>query len=149
MIELNLFPDKKNILNFIETNFSNSSTKIPIPKNSLFIYYYILIENFFSQYGNKFSEILKLMNIDAESNFLVFLIINFIIFIAFWNILFRMCIKCFGLIIKVDESSANNKMAKESNSIKIEKKEDINEENKINKYKNKKIYTNKKKYKKH
>ena len=89
------------------------------------------------------------MNIDTESNFLAFLIINFIIFIAFWSILFRMCIKCFGLIIKVDESSANNKIAKESNNIKIKKKENINEESEINKFKKKKFHTNKKKYKKH
>ena len=149
MIELNLFPDKKNILNFIETNFSNSSTKIPIPKNRLFTYYYILIENFFSQYANKFSEILKLMNIDAESNLVAFLIINFIIFIVFWSILFRLCIKCCGSIIKVDKISSSNKIIKESNSINIKKDEDINEESKINKFKKKNFHSYKKKHKKH
>ena len=94
MIELDLYPNEKNLLNFIESNFSNSLNRFPLPKNNLLKYYYLSFDNSLSFFVNKINDFLKSYNINYAINPFIFILIYIIFCVIFWTIIFKGYMKC-------------------------------------------------------
>ena len=93
MIELDLYPNEKNLLNFIESNFSNSLNIFPLPKNDLLKYYYLSLNNSLSFFVNNINNILKSYNINYTINPFIFIMLYIIFCIIFWFIIIKGYIK--------------------------------------------------------
>ena len=129
MIELDLYPNEKNLLNFIESNISQWENKFNIPKNNLLKYYYISMDNY-------------------SMNPIIFILLYIIISIILWTVIFSIYIICCGHKKKEDIKNIINK---NENSDEKKDKEDINDnienENDNSKYNNRKKHFHSKKRK--
>ena len=143
MIELDLYPNEKNLLNFIESNFSNSLNIITVPKNNLLKYYYISLENSISFFVDKFNDLLFYFNIKYTINSNLFIIIYIIFCAIFWTIIIKGYMRFCNR--KKKEDSNNN-----INKIDLNKNNTINtNKNETNNNLNEKKYTRKRRKHKH
>ena len=75
MIELDLYPNENNLLNFIELNYSKWKNKRNIPKNNILKYYYLSMDKSISDFVNNINNFLKSKNIDYSMNPLIFILL--------------------------------------------------------------------------
>ena len=154
MIELDLYPNEINLLNFIESNFSNSLNIFPLPQNDLLKYYYLSFNNSLSFFVNNINDILQSFNINYAINPIIFIMLYIIFCILFWTIIFKGYMKC---------CSPKKKENINTNTVKNEKKDENSEKTKNIENKNnndnkeeiqdnssyKKYYRRNRKHKKH
>ena len=134
MIEFDLYANEKNLVNFIETNFSNvvNDTK-PFPKRNIFKYYYKQFENSLKYVLDQVNNYLKSKNINFKFNAITFIIGYTILCFAFWIIVILLFMKCFGSKKNVKKNILkNNDKNKSEENAKIDEKaktniNDINE----------------------
>ena len=132
MIELDLYPNERNLLNFIESNFSNSLNIFPLPKNDLLKYYYLSFNNSLSFFVYKINDILQSYNINYTINPIIFVMLYIIFCIIFWFIIIKGYIKCCPYQKKeVLNNTLNNKIQTEKKN-KNKNKNDNKEEKKNN-----------------
>ena len=122
MIELDLYPNENNLLNFIELNYSKWKNRKNVPKNNILKYYYFSMDKSISDFVNNINNFLKSKNIDYSMNPIIFILLYIVLCIIFWTIIFKGYIKCCGRKKKEDTNNFINK--KENND-----KEDINDKN--------------------
>ena len=122
MIELDLYPNENNLLNFIELNYSKWKNKRNIPKNNILKYYYLSMDKSISDFVNNINNFLKSKNIDYSMNPLIFILLYIVLCIIFCTIIFKGYIKCCSKKKKEDTNNIINN--KENND-----KEDINDKN--------------------
>jgi len=121
MIELDLYPNEKNFINFIESNFSDSKSIFPIPKINLFKYYYISLDNSVYYFVEKVNDFLKSYNINHAINPIVFISLYIIFCIFFWIIIFKGYFKFIDYIKKT-----KTKKEKELGDVNPNKSDDVN-----------------------
>ena len=148
MIELDLYPNEKNLLNFIESNISQWENKFNIPKNNLLKYYYISMDKSLSNFVNNINDFLKSRNINYSMNPIIFILLYIVICIILWIVIFSIYIICCGHKKKEDIKNIINK---NENSDEKKDKEDFNDnienENDNSKYNNRKKHFHSKKRK--
>ena len=158
MIELDLYPNERNLLNFIESNFSNSLNIFPLPKNDLLKYYYLSFNNSLSFFVYKINDILQSYNINYTINPIIFIMLYIIFCLIFWFIIIKGYIKCCPHQKKeVLNNTLNNKIQteksnknKNKNGIKEQNQNNsIDKEEKENNSTKKKYFRKNKKHKKH
>ena len=154
MIELDLYPNEINLLNFIESNFSNSLNIFPLPQNDLLKYYYLSFNNSLSFFVNNINDILQSFNINYAINPIIFIMLYIIFCILFWTIIFKGYMKCCSP--KKKENINTNTVKNEKKDENTEKSENIeNKNNNDNKEEiqdnssYKKYYRRNRKHKKH
>ena len=147
MIELDLYPNEKNLLNFIESNISQWKNNFNVPKDNIFKYYYISIDNSLSNLVKDINNYLKSRNINYSMNPLIFILIYIVLCIIFWTIIFKGCIMCCRLKKKEDrKNKINNQDINDKNNNNMNIK-DKNENEKDNSNINKKKHYHSKKRK--
>ena len=146
MIELDLYPNEKNLLNFIESNISQWENKFNIPKNNLLKYYYISMDKSLSNFVKNINDFLISRNINYSLNPIIFILLYIVLCIILWTIIFSVYIICCGHKKKED---INNIINNNENSDEKKDKEDINDknENDYSKYNNRRKYFHSKKRK--
>ena len=127
MIELDLYPNEINLLNFIESNFSNSLNIFPLPKNDLLKYYYLSFNNSLSFFVYKINDILQSYNINYTINPIIFIMLYIIFCILFWTIIFKGYMKCCSP--KKKENINTNTIKNEKKDENTEKSENIENKN--------------------
>ena len=146
MIELDLYPNEKNLLNFIESNISQWKNNFNVPKDNIFKYYYISIDNSLSNLVNDINNYLKSRNINYSMNPLIFILIYIVLCIIFWTIIFKGCIMCCRLKKKEDrKNKINNQDINDKNNDNMNiKDKNENEKDNSNTINKKKHYHSKK-----
>ena len=150
MIELDLYPNEKNLLNFMESNISQWKNNVNVPKDNIFKYYYISIDNSLSNLVNDINNYLKSRNINYSMNPLIFILIYIVLCIIFWTIIFKGCIMCCRLKKKEDRNNKINNQDindKNNNNMNIKDKNE-NEKDNSNINKKKHYHSKKRKSKK-
>ena len=148
MIELNLYPNEKNLLNFIESNLSQWKNKFNIPKNNLLKYYYMSFDNSISIFVNNINNFLKSRHINYSMNSIVFMLLYIVLCIIFWAIIFKGCIICCGHKKKEDSNNnINNEEINDKNNVE-ENINDKDEKDKSNNDRRKNYHSKKRKSKK-
>ena len=148
MIELNLYPNEKNLLNFIESNLSKWKNKLNIPKNNLLKYYYMSFDNSISIFVNNINNFLKSRHINYSMNSIVFILLYIVLCIIFWAIIFKGCIICCGHKKKEDSNNnINNEEINDKNNVE-ENINDKDEKDKSNNDRRKNYHSKKRKSKK-
>ena len=146
MIELNLYPNEKNLLNFIESNLSQWKNKFNIPKNNLLKYYYMSFDNSISIFVNNINNFLKSRHINYSMNSIVFMLLYIVLCIIFWTIIFKGCIICIICCGHKKKEDSNNNINNEEINDKNNVEENINDKDEKDKSNNnrRKIYHSKK-----
>ena len=146
MIELNLYPNEKNLLNFIESNLSQWKNKLNIPKNNLLKYYYMSFDNSISIFVNNINNFLKSRHINYSMNSIVFMLLYIVLCIIFWTIIFKGCIICIICCGHKKKEDSNNNINNEEINDKNNVEENINDKDEKDKSNNnrKKHYHSKK-----
>ena len=148
MIELNLYPNEKNLLNFIQSNLSQWKNKLNIPKNNLLKYYYMSFDNSISIFVNNINNFLKSRHINYSMNSIVFMLLYIVLCIIFWTIIFKGCIICCGHKKKEDSNNnINNEEINDKNNVE-ENINDKDEKDKSNNDRRKNYHSKKRKSKK-
>ena len=129
MIEFDLYPNEKNLLNFIESNFSDSLNIFPLPKNDLLKYYYLSFNNSLSIFVYKINDILHSYNIDYAINPIKFILLYILFCIVFWTIIIKGYIKCCPAKKKENVNNIINNEKKNENENNNEKKNEDNNKN--------------------
>ena len=151
MIELNLYPNEKNLLNFIESNLSQWKNKFNIPKNNLLKYYYMSFDNSISIFVNNINNFLKSRHINYSMNSIVFMLLYIVLCIIFWTIIFKGCIICIICCGHKKKEDSNNNINNEEINDKNNVEENINdkdEKDKSNNDRRKNYHSKKRKSKK-
>ena len=151
MIELNLYPNEKNLLNFIESNLSQWKNKFNIPKNNLLKYYYMSFDNSISIFVNNINNFLKSRHINYSMNSIVFMLLYIVLCIIFWTIIFKGCIICIICCGHKKKEESNNNINNEEINDKNNVEENINdkdEKDKSNNNRRKNYHSKKRKSKK-
>ena len=151
MIELNLYPNEKNLLNFIESNLSQWKNKFNIPKNNLLKYYYMSFDNSISIFVNNINNFLKSRHINYSMNSIVFMLLYIVLCIIFWAIIFKGCIICIICCGHKKKEDSNNNINNEEINDKNNVEENINdkdEKDKSNNNRRKNYHSKKRKSKK-
>ena len=151
MIELNLYPNEKNLLNFIESNLSQWKNKLNIPKNNLLKYYYMSFDNSISIFVNNINNFLKSRHINYSMNSIVFILLYIVLCIIFWTIIFKGCIICIICCGHKKKEDSNNNINNEEINDKNNVEENINdkdEKDKSNNNRRKNYHSKKRKSKK-
>ena len=151
MIELNLYPNEKNLLNFIESNLSQWKNKLNIPKNNLLKYYYMSFDNSISIFVNNINNFLKSRHINYSMNSIVFMLLYIVLCIIFWTIIFKGCIICIICCGHKKKEDSNNNINNEEINDKNNVEENINdkdEKDKSNNNRRKNYHSKKRKSKK-
>lgn len=151
MIELNLYPNEKNLLNFIESNLSQWKNKFNIPKNNLLKYYYMSFDNSISIFVNNINNFLKSRHINYSMNSIVFMLLYIVLCIIFWTIIFKGCIICIICCGHKKKEDSNNNINNEEINDKNNVEENINdkdEKDKSNNNRRKNYHSKKRKSKK-
>ena len=151
MIELNLYPNEKNLLNFIEANLSQWKNKFNIPKNNLLKYYYMSFDNSISIFVNNINNFLKSRHINYSMNSIVFMLLYIVLCIIFWAIIFKGCIICIICCGHKKKEDSNNNINNEEINDKNNVEENINdkdEKDKSNNNRRKNYHSKKRKSKK-
>ena len=151
MIELNLYPNEKNLLNFIESNLSQWKNKLNIPKNNLLKYYYMSFDNSISIFVNNINNFLKSRHINYSMNSIVFMLLYIVLCIIFWAIIFKGCIICIICCGHKKKEDSNNNINNEEINDKNNVEENINdkdEKDKSNNNRRKNYHSKKRKSKK-
>ena len=151
MIELNLYPNEKNLLNFIESNLSQWKYKLNIPKNNLLKYYYMSFDNSISIFVNNINNFLKSRHINYSMNSIVFMLLYIVLCIIFWTIIFKGCIICIICCGHKKKEDSNNNINNEEINDKNNVEENINdkdEKDKSNNNRRKNYHSKKRKSKK-
>ena len=151
MIELNLYPNEKNLLNFIESNLSQWKNKLNIPKNNLLKYYYMSFDNSISIFVNIINNFLKSRHINYSMNSIVFILLYIVLCIIFWTIIFKGCIICIICCGHKKKEDSNNNINNEEINDKNNVEENINdkdEKDKSNNNRRKNYHSKKRKSKK-
>ena len=120
MIELDLYPNEKNFINFIESNISDSKNIFPVPKINLLKYYYLLLDNSIYHFVDKLDEFLKSYNINYATNPIIFILLYIIFCVVLWTIIFK-------VFFKFCEYKKKEKI-----EIKNEEENDVNDKSKDN-----------------
>ena len=136
MIELNLYPNEKNLLNFIESNLSQWKNKLNIPKNNLLKYYYMSFDNSISIFVNNINNFLKSRHINYSMNSIVFMLLYIVLCIIFWTIIFKGCIICIICCGHKKKEDSNNNINNEEINDKNNVEENINDKNEKDKSNN-------------
>jgi len=144
MIELIDYPNERNFLNFMESNFSKWRNIFPMPKIGLFRYYYIYFKNSLDFLVDKINDLLKSNNINYDINPIVFIILYIIFCIIVWTILIKGYIK---ICDRKKKEDTNNLINKNDNSENKDIKSIKDEEKNIN-YSKKYHYSRRRKSKK-
>ena len=143
MIELDLYPNEKNFINFIESNFSDSKSIFPIPKINLFKYYYISLDNSVYYFVEKVNDFLKSYNINHAINPIVFISLYIIVCIFFWIIIFKGYFKFIDYIKKTKtkkEKEVGDVNPNKSDDVNSNKSDDINDKENNNSLKKNKYF---------
>ena len=151
MIELNLYPNEKNLLNFIESNLSQWKNKFNIPKNNLLKYYYMSFDNSISIFVNNINNFLKSRHINYSMNSIVFMLLYVVLCIIFWTIIFKGCIICIICCGHKKKEDSNNNINNDEINDKNNVEENINdkdEKDKSNNNRRKNYHSKKRKSKK-
>ena len=151
MIELNLYPNERNLLNFIESNLSQWKNKFNIPKNNLLKYYYMSFDNSISIFVNNINNFLKSRHINYSMNSIVFMLLYIVLCIIFWAIIFKGCIICIICCGHKKKEDSNNNINNEEINDKNNVEENINdkdEKDKSNNNRRKNYHSKKRKSKK-
>ena len=143
MIEFDLYANEKNLINFIETNFTNSTDIKPFPKYSVFKFYYNTFENSVNYVSEEINNYLESKNIKFRFTPLTLLGSYIIFCFILWTIVILLVMKCFGYKknkmeknkIESDENNKTNNNLEDNNQ--EEKNKEINNEE--NSEENKKI----------
>ena len=133
MYELDLYPNEKNLINFIGTDFRNVTKDIrPFPHMNIFKYYYAIFDNSVTEIVKQINDYLKTKNIFFEFNSLTF-ILSYVILCSAISIIFISTImNCFSP--KKNKNKINKPQIKNENDRekkKVKEKEN-NSENKNN-----------------
>ena len=142
MIELDLYPNEQNLIEFIESNFSNSMRRFPLPKINFLKYYYLSFDNSISFFVNKINNFLTYYNINYTINPIIFILLYIILCVVFWTIIIKGYIKCCDSKKKVQSNDPIEKEEKYEKDIDKKKDEDKNDnknsKERKNRFKNKK-----------
>ena len=136
MIELNLYPNEKNLLNFIQSNLSQWKNKLNIPKNNLLKYYYMSFDNSISIFVNNINNFLKSRHINYSMNSIVFMLLYIVLCIIFWTIIFKGCIICIICCCHKKKEDSNNNINNEEINDKNNVEENINDKDEKDKSNN-------------
>ena len=88
MIELDLYPNENNLLNFIELNYSKWKNRKNVPKNNILKYYFSMDKSI-SDFVNNINNFLKSKNIDYSMNPIIFILLHIVLFIIFLTIMIK------------------------------------------------------------
>ena len=140
MIEFDLYASESNLINFIETNFTNNSDTKPFPKYSIFKFYYRTFNTSLYYVSEEINNYLESKNIKFKFTPLTLLGSYIVFCFILWTIVILIVLKCFGIKKKKmkknriisDENNKNNKASNEEDNNHEENKEikNNNEESK-------------------
>ena len=154
MYELDLYPNEKNLINFIGTDFRNVTKDLkPFPHINILKYHFVLFKNSLSFIVEKLNEYLERKKINFKFSILTFILGYIIICFALWTTVVYLVLKCTdskknnlkknnserknNSIIKGNKTNYDNTgNSEEKKKMKVEekeKKEAINSENNKNK----------------
>ena len=95
MIEFDLYVNEKNLINFIETNFTNSSDVKPFPKYSFFKFYYNSFKDSVNYVSEEINKYLDSKNIKFKFSPLTLLASYIIFCFILWTIVILIVMKYF------------------------------------------------------
>jgi len=114
MYELDLYPNEKNLINFIGIDFRNVTKDLkPFPHINILKYHFILFKNTLSFFVDKLNEFLENKKINFKFNILTFILGYIIICFAIWATVIYLVLKC------TDSKKVNikkNNLEKKTNS---------------------------------
>ena len=95
MIEFDNYANEKNLINFIETNFTNVTNELKsFPRRNIFKYYYKKFENSLAFVLEEVNNYLKTKNINFKFNAITFILCYTILCFIFWIIVIYGYMKC-------------------------------------------------------
>ena len=95
MYELDLYPNEKNLINFIGTDFRNVTKDLkPFPHINIFKYHFILFKNSLSFIVEKLNEYLEKRKVKFKFSILTFILGYAIICFAIWATVVYVVLKC-------------------------------------------------------
>lgn len=148
IVELNLYPNEKNLIDFIESNLSNFENILPLPKKDILKYYYTYINNSLSLFIDPINQFLKSNNINYSFNSISFILLYTILCIILWTIIIKAYNKCSVHKKKRDLINFINKNGNDKNDLKNKDKKIINDDKNDNELNKKNYNLKRKKHKK-
>ena len=148
IVELNLYPNEKNLIDFIESNLSNFENILPLPKKDILKYYYTYINNSLSLFIDPINQFLKSNNINYSFNSISFILLYTILCIILWTIIIKAYNKCSVHKKKRDLINFINKNGNDKNDLKNKDKKIINDDKNDNALNKKNYNLKRKKHKK-
>ena len=135
MLELDSYSNEKNLINFIETNFTNAINELkPFPAKNIFKYHYRLFINSLNYLVDAINDYLESKNINFELNLLTFVLSYIFICFALWISIIYIYFKCFNSKRnKINIKKSNHEKTMENNSDNSINEETNNKINNINK----------------
>ena len=116
MIEFDNYANEKNLINFIETNFTNVTNELkPFPARNIFKYYYKEFGNSLTYVLEEVNNYLKSKNINFKFNAITFILCYTILCFIFWMIVIYGFMKFCSLKSKKKEQK--NKYGDNKNNI--------------------------------
>ena len=123
MIEFDNYANEKNLINFIETNFTNVTNELkPFPTRNIFKYYYKKFDNSLAFVIDGINTYLKSKNINFKFNAITFILSYIILCFIFWMVVIYGFMKCFSKKKTPKKNLVYNKNIKESNVSDIEER---------------------------
>lgn len=150
MLEFESFVNERNLVNFIETNFNNATKYLkPFPKRNYLKYYYLMLENSFSNVLDQLNNFINGKKTNFQFNVIAFILGYIILCFILWTFVIYGIMKCFDTKKNnIENKNEIKKIMEENKEKEIEENESEEEDNNYyyNKKRNKKD-KKKKKYK--